>query len=274
MARELAGKVIFITGASSGIGAATARLCIAAGMNVALFARREAKLRELAGELDATGERVLVVAGSVERDEDIAEALEQTVQRFGRLDAVFANAGYGLCMSVMGMTDEQHHGIFETNYFGTVRTLRAAVPLLRQTADGLKHVLVCSSAASEISLPLYGAYAATKAAQDSIAGALRAELSGEGFSVTTVHPVGTKTEFFSTAGRLSNRKIEDDTPNTPAMFAQTAEQVARPIVRALRRPRPEVWPMMPVRFGLAMATAFPRLAAWAMRRQYRENVDG
>ncbi|MEX0744521.1 MAG: SDR family NAD(P)-dependent oxidoreductase [Phycisphaeraceae bacterium] len=273
MARELAGKVIFITGASSGIGAATARLCAAAGMEVALFARREDKLRELADEIEATGRRAVIIVGSVDSDDDVRRGLEASWQAFGRLDAVFANAGYGLCVAVMDMSDEQHRALFETNYFGTVRTLKAALPDLRRTADGLKHLLVCSSAASEISLPMYGAYAATKAAQDALAGALRAELSEAGFAVTSVHPVGTKTEFFTTVGRRSGRRIESETPNTPALFAQTAEQVARPIVRALRRPRPEVWPMGLVRFGLALGTACPRLAAWTMRRQYRQYVD-
>lgn len=272
MARELAGKVIFITGASSGIGAATARQCAAAGMDVALFARREEKLRALADEIEATGRRAVVVAGSVDRDDDLRRGLETSWQTFGRLDAVFANAGYGLRAAVMEMTDEQHRAIFETNYFGTVRTIQLAVPELRRTAEGLKHVLVCSSAASEISLPMYGAYAATKAAQDAIAGALRVELGDEGFAVTSVHPVGTKTAFFDEMGRLSNQRIKQETPYTPPILAQTAEQVARPIVKALRRPRPEVWPLPVTRFGLAITTAFPRLATWIMRRKHRSYV--
>ncbi|MEX0652702.1 MAG: SDR family NAD(P)-dependent oxidoreductase [Phycisphaeraceae bacterium] len=272
MPRLLTDKVLFITGASSGIGEATARAAAAAGMHVALFARREDKLRQLAADLETLGRRALVLPGDVTQPDDLAAAFDATWQTFHRLDAAFANAGYGLCVPMLDLTDEQHHAIFQTNYFATIHTLQRATPLLKRTPAGLRHLLVCSSAASEIGLPFYGAYAATKAAQDAAAGALRAELADEQIHVTTVHPIGTTSEFFATVGQRSNRTFDHDTPNTPAFLAQTPDHVARAIVKALRRPRPEVWPFWPVRFGLALGTAFPRFAAWAMRRHYRQGA--
>ena len=200
--------------------------------------------------------------------EEVKAAIEQTMQRFGRLDAVYANAGYGIFGQVDQTPEDAHRQIFEVNYFGTIRTINFALPHLRATRDGLKHILICSSAASEIGLPMFGPYSATKAAQDSIAGAMRAELRDQGIHVTSIHPVGTKTEFFAVAG---DRSQEDALQhNAPDFFTQTAAHVARRIVAALRSPRAEVWPSFLSRLGLAGATALPELTAWVMKRHVRQ----
>jgi len=263
MARDLTDKTILITGGSSGIGAATARDCAQAGMNVSVVARRRDKLEALAGELEALGVAAHWSVADVCDEDAMRRAFEACWDTFGRLDAVFANAGYGRIVNVLDMSEQDERAMFETNYFGTTRTLRLAVPGLRATPGGLKHVLVCSSAASEIGVPTLGVYSATKAAQDCVAGALRAELADEGFSVTSVHPIGTKTDFMAVAGDAGNA-------NTPSALQQTPEHVARGIVAALRRPRPEVWPSGITRVGLALGTLSPRFAAWAMRRHYRK----
>jgi NAD(P)-dependent dehydrogenase (short-subunit alcohol dehydrogenase family) len=271
MARDLRDKVIAITGASSGIGAATAVECARAGMRVALAARREEKLREVVAQVEALGRRALAVRCDVDRDDDVAALVAQTVSHFGRLDAVFANAGFGVVRPVLDTPDEEIRAIFETNFYGTVRTLKAARDPLKQTADGLRHMLVCSSSAAEFAPPLYGVYAATKAAQDSICGAMRAELHREGLIVSSVHPVGTYTGFFEAAKRPANDEPGKDPIllNTPRMFMQESGHVARAVVKCLRRPRPEVWPMPLTRFGLAIATAFPSLAAKTALRMTR-----
>ncbi|HEX7009550.1 MAG TPA: SDR family NAD(P)-dependent oxidoreductase [Phycisphaeraceae bacterium] len=269
MARDLKDKVILITGASAGIGAATAVACAQAGMHVTLAARRQDRLRDVAERIEALGQRALPVACDVARDEDMQRLFESSWQAFGRLDALFANAGYGLCAAVMDTPDDQHRAIFETNYFGTVRCLRHALPQLRATPDGLRHLLICSSSLSEIGLPMYGAYSATKAAQDALASALRGELAHEGVAVTSVHPAGTRTEFFEVAGGPLG------VSNTPPMMMQSPQRVAACIVRALRRPRAEVWPLPIVRLLMALSTAAPSLAAWAMRyyaARYRKEM--
>lgn len=263
MPRNLQDKVILITGASSGIGAATAVACASAGMKVCLTARRRDRLDAVAQGVEQAGGEALAVAADVCDERALVEVFEACRARFGRLDAVFANAGYGQIVDVLTMSESDERAMFETNYFGTTRTLRLAIPHLRETKDGLRHLLVCSSAASEIGLPTLGVYSATKAAQDSVAGAIRAELADEGFSVTSVHPIGTKTDFMRVAGEAQNN-------NTPAAMQQTPEKVARHVVAALRRPRPEVWPSAITRFGLALGTAFPGFAAWAMRRHGRK----
>ena len=259
--RDLQNKVILITGASSGIGAATAIACAKAGMCVSLVARRGDKLEQQARAIGKLGGKAQFFSADVTNDGDMRQAFNACWSAFGRLDAVFANAGYGQVVNVLDMLEADERAMFETNYFGTTRTLRFALPFMHQTEDGLKHMLVCSSAASEIGLPTLGVYSATKAAQDSIAGAVRAELHDEGFHVTSVHPIGTKTDFMRIAGDADNK-------NTPAAFQQTPEKVAKRILAALRKPRPEVWPSGITRLGLALGTASPRFAAWAMRRHY------
>ncbi|MFP4143615.1 MAG: SDR family NAD(P)-dependent oxidoreductase [Phycisphaeraceae bacterium] len=268
MKRNLEGKHILITGGSSGIGAATALACADAGMNVTLAARREAQMQDVAREVEKRGRRALALRCDVRSDEDVRNLFAASWDHFGRLDVLFANAGHGLCSAVLDTSDEQHRGIFETNYFGTVRCLREAAEPIRKTPDGLKHMMIVSSAASEIGLPWYGPYAATKAAQDALAGALRGELADEGIAVTSVHPVGTRTEFFDVAAELAGRPSQG--PNTPAAFTQSARHVAEGVVKTIRKPRPELWPMPGARFGLAITTAFPRLAAWVMRRHARD----
>lgn len=275
MPEDLSNKLIVITGASSGIGAATALACARAGMDVVLAARRVEKLEEVAGQIRALGRRALGVGCDVTRDEDVADLFERSWGEFGRIDAAFANAGYGLFGSVLDTDLQVHRDIFETNYYGTLRTVREAVPYLNKTGGGLKRLLICSSVVSEVGIPMFGAYCATKAAQDSIAGAMRAELSDEGITVTSVHPVGTSTEFGKQAREHSAENAASKREsNTPKAFEQTADHVAKKIVNSLRRPRPEVWPSPLARCAAALTTLSPRVSAWVMRRHMRKINQG
>jgi len=262
MAKNLTGRVIVITGASSGIGAATAVACARAGMDVALAARREDRLCKVAELVRSYGTRARVVPCDVQRDGDVSNLIKSTMCEWGRLDALFANAGYGLFSKVADTSPALIRDIFETNFWGTVRCIQEVVPVMRGKGGG--HLLICASAVSEIGLPMYGYYAATKAAQDAIAGAMRAELAEEHILVSSVHPIGTETEFFDVVRQISPDAHGDECFNTPSRLTHTAEKVARSVVNCLRRPRPEVWPSAPARLGLAMTTAVPCLSAWSM----------
>jgi short-subunit dehydrogenase len=266
MTRDLRGRVIVITGSSSGIGAATALACARAGMDVVLGARRADRLAEVAGQVEALGARALVRTCDVRRDADVQGLVDATVAQFGRLDVMFANAGYGLCAPTLETSDQQVREIFETNFYGTLRCLRAALPVMQRQGHG--HLVICSSAASEVAPPLYGAYAATKAAQDSVACALRAEMSGNGISVSSVHPIVTTTEFFAKIDEISVHPGKK--AGMPGGGKQSPEHVAACIVRCLRRPQPEVWPSLATRFGVGIAAAFPFLAAWGLKRHMRK----
>lgn len=264
MARNLQNRIIVITGASSGIGAATAIRCAQAGMHTVLAARRADRLDAVADRVRQMGRRALPVVCDVSRDDDVCRLVKQTQDEFGGLDVMFANAGVGLVASILDTSDAKMRDLFETNFYGTLRCIREAVPAIRQTADSAGHVLICSSCVSEISLPYHGAYCATKAAQDSIAQSLRAELSHENIAISSVHPITTRTEFVESAGR--NSPPSASKPTVHKYVVQSSDRVARSIVHCLRRPCPEVWPHWPTRYGMAICTAFPRLTARVLRR--------
>lgn len=264
MSRKLADKVILITGGSSGIGAATAEACAQAGMHVSLAARRGDRLAQVAKTISSHGVKAHYFTCNIAADRDLRAWIDEAWVTFGRVDAIFANAGYGMMETALSTPDDEHHAMFETNYFACLRTLRHALPRVKATPNGLRHLLLCSSTASEFGIPMMGPYAASKAAQHRLATAMRAELKPDNIKVTSVHPVGTKTEFFDVA------KSEGSSSNTPDAFSQTAEQVAQAVVRSLKRPKPEVWPMWPARFAVALGVAFPSFSSWIADRTYKQ----
>jgi NAD(P)-dependent dehydrogenase (short-subunit alcohol dehydrogenase family) len=262
---DLRGKPIAITGASSGIGRATAIACAAAGMPVALAARRVEKLESAVAEIRASGGRAIAVPTDVDRPEDCRTLLRTTIEAFGPIYAVFANAGYGLERPIHLTTDAELRAIFETNFFGTMNTIRPALEQMLPARAG--HILICSSCLAKTGTPMVGAYSATKAAQDHIARAMRAELRRSGVAISSVHPIGTATEFFDRKGIETGRPPMS---SPPKFFLQTPERVARAIVRRLRRGRgAEVWTNTTLRLGFACFTAFPGLADWALARYIR-----
>ncbi len=267
MVRDLTDRVIVITGASAGIGAAMAEAAAEARMHCVLAARREDKLEQVARRVRDAGREALVVAADVGKDDDVRRLVEQTVERFGRLDVMFANAGYGFLRPVADLSDDEHRQIFEANYFGTVRCIREALPIMQQAGRG--HIVITSSIVGRVGLPLYAAYSATKAAQDALATALRVELEPLNIDLTAVYPIGTKTEFFEVSAKIGGRDAISE--NTPEAFMQSPAHVARRIVKALRRPCPEVWPARWSRYGAALACMFPRLTRWALRKHFQRD---
>jgi hypothetical protein len=186
---------------------------------------------------------------------------------------MFANAGYGFLKAVENLDAASHRRIFEVNYFGTMRCVQAALPTMKQAGRG--HIVITSSVVGRVGLPLYAAYSATKAAQDALATALRVEAELLGIDVTCVYPVGTRTEFFEVSAAIGGR--DAISRNTPKMFMQSPAHVARRIVKALRRPCPEVWPARWAHFGSSIACLMPRLTRWALRKHAehdRRHLDG
>lgn len=268
---DLTGKPILIAGASSGIGAATAEACARAGMPVLLSARREDKLRQVAERIRSTGGTAETIIADVTSPEDCARAVEQCIERFGSIYSVYANAGYGLekplheCL-LSSPDSDPIRDIFETNFFGTLNAIRPALPHMLEAGAG--HVLICSSSIGKFTIPRFGAYCATKAAQTHIARAMNAELRAKGVFVSGVFPIGTRTEFHS---RGKGTQPESPTKqNTPDLFMQPPEKVARAIVKCLRRPRAEVWTSTPVRLMAGLFTAAPNATDWVLQRTMQE----
>jgi NADP-dependent 3-hydroxy acid dehydrogenase YdfG len=231
--QDLTDKVVAITGATAGIGAASARALAAEGAKVVLGARREERLQELAEEL---GDRAAVVTMDV-RDPAGSEQLVATaVERYGRLDALVANAGIGAYGGIMDLTDEQLRVMMDTNIAGTVWPIRAAVPRLLAAGGG--DIVIVASVAGLRGGGDEAVYAATKFAQVGLAGGLDRELREQNIRVTTLCPGGVATEFAMGAGR---------TPDMPGLDDMLrAEDVAAAVVTVLRQPptmRTLVWSM-------------------------------
>ena len=256
--------VVVITGASAGIGRALAVELGRRGARLVLSARRAEKLEELNREL---GGKHLVVAADVAKEADCTRLVEEAKEWGGRVDVLVCNAGYGLVRRVADTSADEMRDIFATNVFGTTDCIRAAVPLMRrqEKRDELRgQIVIVSSAAGRRGLPYFGAYSATKAAQLSLAEALRVELKSERIAVTSIHPVGTRTDFFTTAESVSRSRLPI---RSGVEVQQTAEQVAARIVRAIERPRAEVWPFRVARVALSAATLFPGLVDRALSQR-------
>lgn len=274
---DLQGRPIAITGASSGIGAATALACARAGMPVALCARREDKLAAVADECRKIGVPVFTMVVDVADAGACGEFIRGAIKALGGLYAVDANAGYGLERPILETTDAQLREIFEVNFFGTFNVVRPAVEFFRSKPRGGRgggeprgHVIICSSCLAKMTIPYYSAYSATKSAQNHVGRAMRLELEPEGIHVSTIHPITTRTELFDKVKERSG--LDELKPHAPGWLVQDAELVARCTVKCLRRPRPEVWTGFKgrfVRFGMAMCTLFPGLLDFNTRGMVR-----
>ncbi len=268
---DLSGKPIVITGASSGIGAATAIACAHAGMPVALFARRKNKLDAVKSRIEDLGGSAIVVAGDVADPDANAELLQRATDAFGPIYSVIANAGYGLEHDTATMSIDDIRSMFETNFYGSLHLIDPAVAQFRQRKAG--HVLMVSSCLSKISMPYYACYCATKSAQDMFCRSMRIELHSKGVHVSSVHPIGTKTEFFEVADARTEGGIKVSSTK-PSRFMQPPQRVANAIVRCLRKPKGEVWTSLPVRFALAGTVAFPGITDALLKRALRRKLKG
>lgn len=205
-------KVWFITGTSAGIGRELAEAALEKGYKVAATARKPEVLQDLAEKYP---EAVLTLKLDVTNKEDIAEAIGKTIERFGRVDVVVNNAGYGLLGAVEEPSDEQIRGQFETNVFGVINVVREALPVLRRQKSG--HIINVSSGLGFFAFPSYGYYSATKFAVQGLSEALAQELAPLGIKVTIAEPGATKTDFIKGVVQPEN-VLPEDYPSTTNLF--------------------------------------------------------
>ncbi len=212
--------VLLITGASSGIGAATARAA-SSKYRLVLAARREEELEKLAEELGGA-ERAIAVRCDVTEWDEVEAMAATALERFGRIDAVFANAGFGATRGFLEESPEHWRSMVLTNVYGVALTIRATLPHLLERGDG--HFLVTSSIAGRLALP-GSLYSATKWAATAIGESLRAELrqmhDNHGIKVTLIEPGMVDTPFFD---------------NRPGEWALKDEDIARTVMFALEQP--------------------------------------
>jgi NADP-dependent 3-hydroxy acid dehydrogenase YdfG len=183
-------RVMLITGASSGIGAATARAAVEAGWRVVLAARSVDRLESIAADL---GDAALAVRCDVTEWEQQEAMVSEALERFGRVDCAFANAGFGATRGFLKESPEQWRSMVLTNVYGTALTIRATLPALKESRG---HLLLTSSVAGRRALP-GSLYSATKWAVTAMGEAARQELNETGVRVTLIEPGMVDTPFFS-----------------------------------------------------------------------------
>jgi 3-oxoacyl-[acyl-carrier protein] reductase len=193
---DLKDTVVAITGASAGIGRATARELVGAGARVVLGARRRDRLEAIEKEFPG---RVLPVEMDVRSPEDNRRLVRQAIEQFGRLDSLVANAGIGLYGGILDRSDDELAAMLDTNIDGTIWSIRAAVPEMLEAGRG--DIVIVASVAGFRGGANEAVYAATKFAQVGLAGSLDRELRQKGIRVTTIAPAGTTTEFAMGTGR-------------------------------------------------------------------------
>jgi NAD(P)-dependent dehydrogenase (short-subunit alcohol dehydrogenase family) len=262
--RTLQGAVVAVTGASSGIGRECALAFAREGARLAVSARRVDRLEAVAEAVAAMGGEAWVQAADVADPEQVRRFVQGAVARFGRLDVLVNNAGYGVRGRVEDTPLQSYRRLMEVNYIGTVAGCQAALPVMRRQKSGV--IINVSSIVGHRALPTGGAYAATKAAQISLTEALRAELKGTGVFACSVHPIGTTTEF----GEVADRESGSGTLGGPVGPQQTAMEVAQAIVRCAKRPRPEVFPYPASRVLVGLNAVAPGVVDWWAARAARK----
>lgn len=259
---QLKGAVVAITGASAGIGWASALAFARRGAHVVLGARRRAPLEQLAARIAQDGGQALVQGLDVTDEAAVHAFVAAAVTRFGSLDVLVNNAGYGFRGLAESTPVEEYRRLMETNFMGTVYGCQAAVPVMRRQGRGV--IINVSSLVGHRALGGGAAYAATKAAQISLTEALRVELWGSGVHACSVHPIGTTTEFDAVATQASGgASVGRVGPQ------QSAEQVAEALVRCALRPRPEVFPHWPSRAVVWLNSLAPGLVDRLTQRASR-----
>jgi short-subunit dehydrogenase len=258
-----ANKTVIITGASAGIGAATAQAFAAAGANVVLAARDQARLAAVASRIAG---RALVVPTDVGDRGAVERLVDQTVATFGGIDIVINNAGVGLAAPVATISTNDFERALAVDLFGPLALTQAALPHMQREGGQLIFV---SSVVGLRALPYLGGYAAAKAALDRLTEALRVELRGSGIAVTLVRPGATRTEFSQNrlGGGRERRRISTRTA--------TPEQVARVILKAAVREPRVAYVGLTDRLALAFSLLAPQLTDWMLGRafEWREGQE-
>ena len=256
MRPSVEGKVVVITGASRGIGRATARRFAERGASVVLAARSEDALLEAAAECEALGGKALAVPTDVARWESVEGLERRAVERFGRIDVWVNNAVLAAVGRLEQVPPEANRRVVEANLLGYVYGAQAALPRFREQGSGV--LINMSSGFGLVGAPYAGAYTATKFAQRGLAQALRGELRGSGVHVCTIMPGGVDTPAYRLAANHSGRAMGFDG------FLASPEKIARVVVRCAERPRPEVVvgnSVRTLRLGHALAPGIVERAA-------------
>lgn len=250
-------RVWFITGASTGFGRTLAEQTLRAGHRVIATARKPEQIANLGYHYS---DRCLVLPLDVTNQDQIDSAVTQAFARFGRVDVLVNNAGYGLAGAIEEVSETEYMPMFETNVFGLLRVTRAFLPHLRKQRSG--HILNLSSIGGLVASPGMGFYNATKFAVEGLSEALAAEVAPFGIRVTIIEPGPFRTDFLGRSGVVAKNRIADYDATAGNMRKYFAEndgkqrgdphRAVRAMIQVVESPNP------PLRLLLG-ASAFERL---------------
>lgn len=190
--RILNGKIALVTGASSGIGMATARALAAQGAVVAVAARRRQRLDDLAKRIREAGGEVLVIEADITEEEQATAMVSRVLESYGRLDMLFNVAGVGVAAPFKNTTTSEYRAMVDINILGLLYTINAALPAMKRQGSG--HIVIVSSGTGRYIHPSV-VYSGTKHAASAMAESLRREIGKDGIRVTVIEPGAVKTEF-------------------------------------------------------------------------------
>jgi len=259
MAGRFEGKTVFVTGASSGIGAATANEFAREGAQVALAARRPDRLDEVRQRIESGGGTALALECDVTDRASIDAAVAEAAERFGGLDVVLANAGFGVAGVFNQLDTADFRRQFETNVFGLIDTVYATLPHLEESRGRIGLV---GSVSGRMGSPASGPYTASKFAVVGLAECMYYDLADFGVSVTCINPGFVASEIRS----IDNEQVFTGKPDpVPQLIVMPAEKAARQIVRALYRRKPELVITRHGKLAVFLTRHFPRTLRAATR---------
>ena len=276
---RLDGQIVIVTGASAGIGDATARWLAREGATVVINARRAQRLEVIKREIESAGGRALAVAGDVTSAADRERLVRETMRAFGRVDALVNNAGYGQRGPIELVPVEAMRQNFETNLFSLIALTQLVIPIMRGQKSG--RIVNISSVAGRIARPLSSVYDATKHALEAVSDGLRGELAPFGIKVVIIEPGFIITEFLGVANENAREIIEHAGPYAESIertgaaiqrlrkLAGHPDDIAEAVFKALASKSPRARYAAPghARFALAVKRLLPaRLFDYVLSR--------
>jgi NADP-dependent 3-hydroxy acid dehydrogenase YdfG len=228
---KLLGKVALVTGASSGIGEATALALAVEGARIAIAARRLERLNDLSNRIRQTGSEALPIEADVTNEAQASEMVKRTVQDLGRLDILLCAAGVGVAAPFQNTTTAEYRQMIEVNYLGLLYSIHAALPVMLRQATG--HIVIVSSGTGRYIHPST-VYSGTKHAASAMAESLRRELGKDGIRVTCIEPGAVKTEFVSHMRTDVRESVEKRLGD---MEQLESEDIAAAILYAVTQPQ-------------------------------------
>ncbi len=226
-------RVVILTGATQGIGRATAYTLAEAGCKLALAARSVESLQSLAGELQKSGHQATAIPTDMGDTSQAAALAQKTVESFGQIDVLINNAAVGLRNRVVDMREEEARRLMDINYFGPVALIQAAIPHLKANPGG-GLIINISSIVGRRAMPGIAGYCASKGALEKMAESLRVELVAANIRVSTVYPGVTVTHF-------NHNSLGSSQEGRGRITGVTPERVARTILKTIHREQRDVF---------------------------------